>query len=81
MAEQTGAPVTNRVRVVSNNIAPSFEREINVVLKEELANGAELIDIKLAATPPHDTSAYGQHVALIILQSRQAQRGASARAI
>jgi hypothetical protein len=81
MAEPSGAPATNRVRVVANNIAPSFEREINVVLEEELANGAKLIDIKLAATPPHGASAYGQHVALIILQSRPAHRGATMRTI
>jgi hypothetical protein len=81
MAEQTGAPATNRVRVVTYNVASGFERQINEVLEEELANGAELVDIKLAVTEPQGGSSFGQHVALIILRSRQEHSGASARAI
>ena len=54
----------------------SFEQAINTVLEEEYANGAELVDIKLAATsPPAGTmtgTGFGEHVALILLRPGRA---------
>ena len=71
MVEQSG-PV--RVRVVVRSIATELEDAINRVLTEELASGAELVDIKLTsvAAPPRDArygSVFGEHVAVIILRS------------
>jgi hypothetical protein len=57
-----------RVRVAHTNVLGSLEREINRVLEEEYPNGAEVIDIKYASTPPHAGSALGEYVALILLR-------------
>ena len=57
-----------RVRVVHANVIGSLEREINRVLEEESPNGAEVIDIKFASTPPHAGSSLGEYVALILLR-------------
>ena len=57
-----------RVRVAHTNVLGSLEREINQVLEEEHPNGAEVIDIKYASTPPHASSALGEYVALILLR-------------
>jgi hypothetical protein len=57
-----------RVRVAHSNVIGSFEREINRVLEEEYPNGAEVVDIKYASTPPHTGSSLGEYVALILLR-------------
>jgi hypothetical protein len=57
-----------RVRVAHANVIGSFEREINRVLEEESPNGAEVVDIKYASTPPHTGSSLGEYVALILLR-------------
>ena len=71
MAEQSGQV---RVRVVVRAFSSELEHVINDVLKEELTNGAEVVDIKLTSTAPpsgqpHIGSSFGEHVALIILRS------------
>ena len=57
-----------RVRVVHATVIERFEREINRVLEEESPNGADVVDIKYASTPPHAGSSLGEYVALILLR-------------
>lgn len=81
MAEQSRQV---RVRVVTASMAAVLQGAITSVLEEEQASGAEVVDIKLTSTPPSGDrmgSSLGEYVALIILRSRQAQRGAKAKAI
>jgi hypothetical protein len=67
-----------RVRVVTVSVAAALQGAINSVLEEEQASGAQLIDIKLTATPapPSDSefgSGAGEYVAVILLRSGHAR--------
>ncbi len=77
MAEHSG-PAAERhvwVRVIVRSFATELESAINLVLEEEQAGGAEVVDIKLTSTPPpverHGTvsPSFHEHVAVILLRS------------
>jgi hypothetical protein len=64
------------VRVVTGHNPSELESAINAVIETEVPHGAEVVDIKITATPGTGTSSHGgigsslgEFVALIILQS------------
>ena len=64
------------VRIVATSHIAMLEKEINKTLAEEYRSGAELVDIKLAATPPPDGdsrfgSSFGEQIALITLRLKR----------
>ncbi len=77
MAERSG-PAAERhiwVRVIVRSFATELESAINLVLEEEQAGGAEVVDIKLTSTPPPGerhgpvSPSFHEHVAVILLRS------------
>ena len=81
MAEHPGAATERHiwVRVVVRSFATELESAINLVLEEEQAGGAEVVDIRLTSTPPpgerHGTvsPSFHEHVAVILLRSGRAR--------
>jgi hypothetical protein len=64
------------VRVVTGHNPSDLESTINAVIDAEAPHGAELVDIKLTATPGTGTSSHGgigsslgEFVALLIFQA------------
>jgi hypothetical protein len=66
-----------RVKEVSQSVASGLEQALNVVLEEEQANGAEVVDITFTSTSPFKgstlTTGWGEYVAVIPLRSGHAR--------
>ena len=81
MAEHPGPAVERHVwvRVVVRSFATELESAINLVLEEEQAGGAEVVDIRLTSTPPPGerhgavSPSFHEHVAVILLRSGRAR--------